>query len=153
MKIEDIIQSTTVLSLNKKTLLNIMYTQNMLIDSLSKLLKHYDLSFEQFNLLRIVRDQEGKSVNMFVIQERMIAKTSNTTRLVDKLLLKELVIRKVCDENRRKIEIFITEKGEKLLKEIDPETEACEAEFANNLKQNELENLNFLLNKYRTIKR
>jgi DNA-binding MarR family transcriptional regulator len=47
---------------------------------------------------------------MSVIQERMIAKTSNTTRLVDKLLLKELVTRKVCPENRRKIEVLITQK-------------------------------------------
>jgi DNA-binding MarR family transcriptional regulator len=48
---------------------------------------------------------------MSVIQERMIAKTSNTTRLVDKLLLKNFVTRKVCLENRRKIEVLITQKG------------------------------------------
>jgi DNA-binding MarR family transcriptional regulator len=62
--------------------------------------KPYEISGEQYNVLRILRGQ--KSQNMCVIQERMLAKTSNTTRLVDKLLLKEYVTRKVCPENRRK---------------------------------------------------
>jgi DNA-binding MarR family transcriptional regulator len=65
---------------------------------------------EQFNVLRILR-KKGNPANMSVIQERMIAKTSNTTRLVDKLLLKNFVTRKVCLENRRKIEVLITQKG------------------------------------------
>jgi DNA-binding MarR family transcriptional regulator len=87
---------------------------------------------------------------MCVIQERMIAKTSNTTRLVDKLLLKGLVTREVCEENRRKMEITITSKGLELLSEIDPKVEAHENLFASNLSQKELENLNYLLEKYRT---
>jgi DNA-binding MarR family transcriptional regulator len=81
----------------------------------------------------------------------MIAKTSNTTRLVDKLLLKGLVNRVVCEQNRRKMEITITEKGLKLLNELDPKIEAHELLFANNLSKQELENLNELLEKYRTI--
>jgi DNA-binding MarR family transcriptional regulator len=88
---------------------------------------------------------------MCVIQERMIAKTSNTTRLVDKLLLKGLVNREVCEQNRRKMEITITEKGLKLLTELDPKIEAHEKLFSFNLSPEELENLNNLLEKYRTI--
>ena len=70
--------------------------------------------------MRILRGQKGCPANMCVIQERMLAKTSNTTRLVDKLLLKEFVTREVCPDNRRKIEVSITQKGLNVLTELDP---------------------------------
>ncbi|HQV34901.1 MAG TPA: MarR family transcriptional regulator [Flavobacterium sp.] len=151
MKIEEIIKSNSVISNEKRTVLNIMFTQNIVADAFNEILRTFDLSVEQFNVLRILRGQKGKPANMCVIQERMIAKTSNTTRLVDKLLLKGLVNRVVCEQNRRKMEITITEKGLQLLNELDPKIEAHELLFANNLTKQELENLNELLEKYRTI--
>ena len=80
----------------------------------------------------------------------MIAKTSNTTRLVDKLLSKELVIRKVCPENRRKMEITITDKGLAVLAELDPKVIEHENTFASKLSASELLQLNELLEKYRS---
>mgnify|MGYP006150329511 FL=1 len=151
MKIEEIIKSNSPISIEKRTVLNIMFTQNVVADAFNEILKSFDLSVEQFNVLRILRGQKGKPANMCVIQERMIAKTSNTTRLVDKLLLKGLVNREVCEQNRRKMEITITEKGLKLLTELDPKIEAHEKLFGFNLSPEELENLNNLLEKYRTI--
>lgn len=149
MKIEDVIKSTTELALGKKTYLNIMYTQNLLNEEFNEILKPFDLSPEQFNVLRILRGQKGKPVNMCDIQERMIAKTSNTTRLVDKLLLKGFVTREVCSENRRKMEITITPQGLDLLKQLDPQVEQHDNRFANNLSTDELAQLNILLEKYR----
>lgn len=134
----------------KKVMLNILYTQNVIGENFNETMKQYDLSTEQFNVLRILRGQKGKPANMCVIQERMIAKTSNTTRLVDKLLLKKLVTREVCEENRRKMEILITEKGLNLLEELDPLIDRHEEKFANNLTPAELDQLNILLEKYRT---
>jgi DNA-binding MarR family transcriptional regulator len=151
MKIEDVIKSTTVLSLGKKTNLNILYTQNLLNEEFYEILKPFDLSPEQFNVLRILRGQKGKPVNMCDIQERMVAKTSNTTRLVDKLLLKGLVTREVCSENRRKMEVGITDKGLELLKELDPHVEQHDMKYAKNLTERELKQLNTLLEKYRTV--
>ena len=86
---------------------------------------------------------------MSVIQERMISKNSNTTRLVDKLVLKELVIRKICPSNKRKMEITITEKGLEVLSTLDPITIEHENSLASNLTTEELEQLNYLLEKYR----
>ena len=88
-----------------------------------------------------------------MIQERMLAKTSNTTRLVDKLLLKELVTRKVCPENRRKIEVLITQKGLDVLKELDPKVTQHEESFSKNLNVEEINLLNQLLEKYRNQKK
>lgn len=135
----------------KKVMLNILYTQNMISDSVNEILKPYSLSGEQFNVLRILRGQGNKAVNMNLIQERMITKNSNTTRLIDKLLLKELVTRKVCPDNRRKMEVAITAKGLELLSELDPKIKEHENCFASNLIPEELIQLNNLLEKYRTI--
>ena len=149
MKIEDIIKSKSSLSIEKKALLNILYAQNTITEKFNEILKPFELSAEQFNVLRILRGQNGNAINMCTIQERMIAKTSNTTRLVDKLLLKELVTREVCPENRRKIEVLITEKGLDLLAELDPKIISHEKYFTDNLTTEELEQLNHLLEKFR----
>jgi DNA-binding MarR family transcriptional regulator len=150
MKIEEYIKSTIKLSDAKSALLNILYTQNIINDRFNEILKPYELSPEQYNVLRILRGQKGKPANMCVIQERMIAKSSNTTRLIDKLLNKELVTREVCPENRRKMEIEITEKGLQLLNTLEPEIISHENQFAENLTPEELEKLNELLEKYRS---
>jgi DNA-binding MarR family transcriptional regulator len=152
MKIEDVIKTTSPIAIDKKTMLNILYTSNVLSDRFYEVLKPYEISAEQFNVLRILRGQKGSSCNMNLIQERMIAKTSNTTRLVDKLLTKGLVTRKICPANRRKMDVDITQKGLDLLKELDPVVEQHENLFSNNLTTEELLQLNLLLEKYRTIK-
>jgi DNA-binding MarR family transcriptional regulator len=149
MKIEDVLKSTIPMYNSKKIIMNIIYTHNVLTENFNEVLKPYDISSEQFNVLRILRGQKGNPANMCVIQERMLAKTSNTTRLVDKLLLKELVTREVCPDNRRKIEVLITEKGLDLLEELDPKVNAHEHSFSKNLSEEEILQLNQLLEKYR----
>ena len=151
MRIEEIIKSNVTMDAAKKVILNLMYTQTVIADKFNEILKPYDLSSEQYNVLRILRGQKGCPANMCLIQERMIAKNSNTTRLIDKLLLKELVTREVCPENRRKIEVQITERGLDLLDELDPKVLENEKIFSNNLSKDELELLNTLLEKYRTL--
>lgn len=149
MKIEDVLKSTVPMDNSKKIILNILYTQNVITENFNEILKPYDISGEQYNVLRILRGQKGNPANMCMIQERMLAKTSNTTRLVDKLLLKELVTREVCPENRRKIEVLITQKGLDILKELDPKVTQHEASFSKNLNADEIKLLSQLLEKYR----
>jgi DNA-binding MarR family transcriptional regulator len=149
MKIEDEIKSSKPLDVSKKIILNILYTQNMINEKFNEVLKPHDLSGEQYNVLRILRGQKGNPANMCLIQDRMVAKTSNTTRLVDKLLLKNLVTRNVCPENRRKIEVAITQKGLDVLSDLEPKVVIHENYFSKNLNTEELEKLNELLEKYR----
>lgn len=151
MEIEDVIKSKNPLPLEKKTLLNLMFSYSAIIEKFNEVLKPFDLSPEQFNVLRILRGQKGNPTNMCDIQERMIAKTSNTTRLVDKLLIKKLVTREICANNRRKIEVAITPKGLDLLKNLDPIVINYEQTFSKNLSTSELILLNELLEKLRTL--
>lgn len=150
MKIESIVQSAQEFDDAKRAALNVLYTHNMLTEGLSGLLKKYDLSGEQFNVLRILRGAGSKPANMGMIQQRMIAKTSNTTRLVDKLLAKDLVMRKVCPDNRRKMEVWITPKGLDLLEIVDPLVDQFEADFFKRLSDYELIHLTQILEKIRT---
>ena len=149
MKIEEVTKTNGTLNDSTRVILNIMYTEKVIAEQFNEIIKPYDLSGEQYNVLRILRGQKGKPANMNLIQERMVAKTSNTTRLVDKLLLKKLVTRKVCPENRRKIEVLITTKGLEVLAELDPKVMEHENVFANRLIPEELKQLNELLEKYR----
>lgn len=152
MKIEEITKSKINLDDSKRIVLNILYTNNVVVDKFLEILKPHDLSGEQYNVLRILRGQKGNPANMCLIQERMITKNSNTTRLIDKLLLKELVTRNVCPENRRKIEIEITKKGLDILQELDPKVKEYEEFFASNLSTEKIEQLISLLEKYRQVK-
>ncbi|SDB49122.1 transcriptional regulator, MarR family [Flavobacteriaceae bacterium MAR_2010_188] len=147
--LEEILKMKSTLALHKKTVLNIAYTYSVQKDEISSMLKEHDLSIEQFNVLRILRGQKGNPANLQDVQSRMVNKMSNTTRLIDKLLKKDLVKRSVCLENRRKVEIFITEDGLNLLKVVDPKIEDAEENLVSNLTQEELTELNMLLTKLR----
>lgn len=144
-----VIENKKSIPLAKQTVLNVLRTQNIVLEKINEALKSFDLSMEQYNVLRILRGQKGSPANMFEIQDRMIAKTSNTTRLVDKLLSKNLVTREVCPANRRKIEVAITANGLDLLEKVDPEVLKYEESLTGNLSADELQQLNILLDKFK----
>ena len=120
VRLEEEIQMKDFSSPTHKVGLEIMFTGYWLSDNVSSLLKPYGISVEQYNVLRILKGQKGKPINLFSIQERMIHKMSNTTRLVEKLRLKALIERVTCANNRRMVEITITDEGLELLKYLDP---------------------------------
>jgi len=150
MSIEEDIRSTVKLKITEKTVINLLYTSNWLKEKSKTFYKDFDLSSEQYNVLRILRGQKGNPANLSTIQERMLNKMSNTTRLIDKLLKKELVTRHSCETNRRKIEIYITKKGLILLESLDAQVDSNSTEITKSLNANELESLNKLLDKLRT---
>lgn len=144
-ELNKILKTNKELSLYKATVINLFVSSNAIKDNLLLQLKPYDLSLEQFNVLRILRGQNGKTINLQDIQERMVSKMSNTTRLVDKLIKKKFVKRTICKTNRRKVEILITDLGLETLQIVDPIIDATEQEITKNLTQEELTQLNHLL--------
>lgn len=146
-ELENLLKINQPLPLSTKTVLNVFHLNSILKDKLLLSLKPFDLSIEQFNVLRILRGQKGQPVNLQDIQDRMINKMSNTTRLVDKLILKGYVERFICEKNRRKVEIFITKTGLSLLTILDPVVDETEKIITNALNIEELQTLNTLINK------
>jgi len=97
---------------------NLMFTSTYIKNMMSKTLKPFDLSSEQFNILRILRGA-GDWTAMNVVKDRMVEKSPNATRLADKLINKELIERERCDSDRRVVFVKISTKGLELLTEID----------------------------------
>lgn len=149
MKIEEQIQTKKKLPLYKRALINTIYTSNWITDEMNSVLKPFDISTQQFNVLRILKGREGKATNLSTIQERMIAKNSNTTRLVDKLIKKGLVEKQICETNKRKVEIYITQNGISFLEKVNLSVEDREIEITQSLNKEELENLSNLLTQLR----
>ncbi len=144
-ELKKLLKTKSEMPIDRATVINIFYTNSWVKDELQIQLKPYDLSIEQFNVLRILRGQNGKAINLQDIQERMVNKMSNTTRLVDKLIKKKFVKRTICKANRRKVEIIITDLGIDTLMQINPIIEGAEKHITKNLTQEELTQLNTLL--------
>ena len=136
-----------MLDLAKNTVVAILKAGYKGEEFLANTLKPYGISLQQFNVLRILRGRKGNPANLQTVQKRMIHKMSNTTRLVDKLIEKKLVNRKICENNRRKIEIFITKKGLEILKQLDTKIQETEAEILKPLSLREQKTLRALINK------
>ncbi len=139
------------MAISTKTVINIMYTSRVIEEAVTTILKPYHLTLPQYNVLRILRGQKGKPANLSTIQERMVDRSSNTTRLVDKLIKKGWAQRVVCKQNRRKVEITITASGLDTLKELDPITEESNKNILKNLTEEQLIEINYILDTLRTF--
>lgn len=148
MNVEQIIQTEKSIPLESRTIIHFMLVNNKINETISAVLKPYDVSLQQFNVLRILRGQNGKPAHLSTLNERMVTKMSNTTRLVDKLILKGYVNRIICPSNRRKVEINITTAGENVLREMDVAMSAAEKSIVKKLSKKELEQLNTLFDKF-----
>ena len=147
-KIEEAIKQAEFKDSYNKVVVNLLYTHSYLVSFQSAVLKPQDLSPEQYNVLRILRGQQGKPVTIAAIQDRMLNTMSNASRLVDKLKAKELVKRDECPENRRKVDVLITEKGLRLLEFLEPQIAALNKNVIH-LGEQEVVLLNELLDKLR----
>ncbi|WP_375323826.1 MarR family winged helix-turn-helix transcriptional regulator [Flagellimonas sp. GZD32] len=148
MNVEDIIKTSKKIPLEPRTLIHMQLVHNKINEIMNNALKPFEVSLQQFNVLRILRGQKGKPANLSTLNERMVTKMSNTTRLVDKLLIKGFVERTVCPSNRRKVEIVITESGLKALEQMDASLEQAHEEIYQNFNKEDLEKLNELLDKF-----
>jgi DNA-binding MarR family transcriptional regulator len=135
------------LEIAKNTVVGMLKSGNKAEKNLNGTLKPFEISLQQFNVLRILRGRKGKAANLNTVQQRMIHKMSNTSRLIDKLIEKKLVERNICPDNRRKIEIFITKKGQDLLDNLDNKIQMTEAEILKPLSIEDQKILRNLINK------
>lgn len=129
-----------------KAFLNIIYTANWINSVQVAFFKPFGLSSQQYNILRILRGA-GEPLKVQTIKERMVERSPNATRLMDKLNDKQLIERIACPSDRRVVHINITPKGLKLLDEIDKQSDRYD--FINNLTEKEAETLSNLLDKMR----
>jgi len=147
-KIKDEIKQSRFESPQQEAAINLIFTHSWIDGRMKAFLKTYNVSPQQFNVLRILRGALPKKVSSGYIKERMIDKESNITRLIDKLITKKYVSRNLCPSNRRKMDIVITELGLKELRKMDVGIKESDSMF-DKLSNKEATELNRLLDKIR----
>ena len=147
MSIEKDINQSKFRSERQKVLINIIYTANWLNEQVKLLLDKEDITQQQFNILRILRGA-GVPISTLQIRQRMLDKMSDTSRIVDRLVLKGLVKKNACENDKRMVDVYITAKGKKLLSKTDQYENAMDA-IAGPLTDADARSLNKLLDKMR----
>lgn len=148
MKIEEAIKQKEFKDPYNKAVVNLLYTHSYIVSLQSSLFKDFGLSPEQYNVLRILRGQKGNAITVSSIQERMLNRMSNASRLVEKLKRKDLVIRRECESDRRQVDVLITEKGLLVLNQIEHLSDGHNRTLIQ-LDETEVNQLNDLLDKLR----
>jgi DNA-binding MarR family transcriptional regulator len=149
MKIEEAIQQKTPFkSVWQKTIVNLIYTHNYVNNLHKELFKPYGITPQQYNVLRILRGQFPEPISTSLIRERMLDRMSDVSRIVDRLVKKQLVQRSVCKSDKRLVDVLISQKGLNTLQEIDSKINILDTQMGS-LTESEAETLNDLLDKIR----
>ncbi len=150
MGISEDLKQRTFASETSKSVVNIIFTGNWMMQQMHDLLKPFGLTPQQYNVLRILRGQQNNPMTVLAITERMLDKMSNASRLVDKLLDKKLVLRRECPKDRRAVDVIILPAGMTLLAEIDQVQKQWEMTFGE-IGEDKMNQLNILLDEFRHV--
>jgi len=149
MGIEKDISQAKFRSEYQKATINLIYTFNWMNEQIKNMLDQYDITPQQFNILRILRGA-GKPISTLQIRQRMLDKMSDTSRIVDRLIKKELVKKVICEGDRRLVDVSISDNGLQLLERIDHHQDQMDSVFKN-LDEEQAITLNNLLDKIRNV--
>lgn len=149
MKLEEEIKQSKFKDEYHKLGVNIIYSASWMSTLHLHTLKIFNISVQQFNILRILKGRHPEPATVKLLTERMIDKMSNASRLVEKLKQKGLVERTSCPEDRRRVDIAITEKGTKIIEQASKILESEMEKSLSALNKKEAKQLNDLLDKMR----
>jgi DNA-binding MarR family transcriptional regulator len=147
MGIEKDIQQTNFRNEFQKMGINIIYTANWLNEKMGQILSTEDITQQQYNILRILRGSECP-LSTLKIRERMLDKMSDTSRIVDRLIVKGLVEKTACIKDKRLVDITVTKKGLQLLEKLDALNEQIDS-ILKGVSEKEATTINQILDKLR----
>lgn len=148
MQLQKETHTTKFESAHQEAIVNVLFTYNWCTDKLKQTLAPYDITNQQFNLLRILRGQYPVPCTINLLKARMLDKMCDASRIVDRLVQKELAVKGTNSLDKRAVDILISNKGLSLLKKIDKEV-SLSSITSSNLSTEEAEQLNILLDKMR----
>ena len=144
---EEIKQVKPFKSPHQKAAVNLMYTHGWLLEHMRNFFLPFGITVKQFNILRILNGA-GQPISTSTIRERLIDKMSDTTRIINRMIDKELVEKKECKSDKRLVDITISSKGKKVLKQVDSKSADLD-KMLKHLSSKESKQLNDLLDKMR----
>ncbi|GAA4343282.1 MarR family winged helix-turn-helix transcriptional regulator [Flaviaesturariibacter amylovorans] len=148
MGIEQDIHQKKFVSAKQKAMINLLYTYGWIMERVKHFLASEDITHQQFNILRILRGAAPEPLSTLQIRERMLDKMSDTSRIVDRLVAKELVQKCTCPKDKRLVDVTISPKGLALLEKIDKEGDHIE-EIMGRLSEAEATQLSNMLDQLR----
>ena len=148
MRIEEEIKQAKFANAYQKAAINLIYTLGWLKDRTKSIFETEDITSQQFNILRILRGSFPEPLSTLQIRERMLEKMSDTSRIVDRLITKGLVKKITCKQDRRLVDVIITDKGKKLLERLDAKQDEIDG-VLKNLSEQDANILSNLLDKIR----
>jgi len=148
MGIDQDIQQAKFRNAQQKAAINLLYTMSWMRDKMKTIFDSEDITSQQFNILRILRGSYPQPLSTLQIRERMLDKMSDTSRIVDRLITKGLVKKLTCKNDRRLVDIMISDKGKKLLERLDAREDEMDAVLGN-LSEKDANILSDLLDKIR----
>lgn len=149
MGIEQDIQQSNFRNEFQKMGINLLFTANWLNEQISKLLAEQGVTQQQYNILRILRGS-ATPLSTLKIRERMLDKMSDTSRIVDRLIAKELVVKSTCEKDKRLVDITLSTKGLNLVDQLDQFNDRIDA-LLNGINESEAKLMNQILDKIRTL--
>lgn len=149
MGIEKDIQQQYFQSESQKAIVNLVYTYHWITEKIKTMLSQDGITMQQFNILRILRGSDPQPLSTLTIRERMLDKMSDTSRIVDRLVLKGWVIKRTCASDKRLVDVSITKEGKRLLEKIDKRMDEMNV-VVSSLSQQDLKRLNELLDQMRS---
>lgn len=148
MKIEEVISQKKFESVQQKAWMNLVYTYNYISDLMNDSFKEFDITPQQYNVLKILWEKSPDPASCSAVKEGMPDKNPDLTRLCDRLVVKGLIQREMNEENRRQVVLRITDGGMSLLKKMEPVLKRS-TKVLHNLSDKEAEKLSELLDKLR----
>ena len=148
MGIDQDIQQVKFRNPQQKAAINLIYTLSWMREKTKTIFEEEDITAQQFNILRILRGSFPQPLSTLQIRERMLEKMSDTSRIVDRLIAKGLVKKLICKNDRRLVDVLISDKGKKLLERLDVHEEEMDSAIGN-LSEKEANTLSDLLDKIR----
>lgn len=148
MQLQKETQTARFESVHQQAIVNILHTYNWCTDKLKQTVQPYDITTQQFNVLRILRGQYPNPSTVTLVKSRMLDKMCDASRIVDRLVQKGLIVKDGNIVDKRAVDVMISEKGLQLLEKMDAEV-SISGIVSGNLTQKEAEQLNALLDKMR----
>lgn len=148
MTLEKDISQRHFRNLNQKSMVNLIFTYHWVVEKIKDLLSTEGITLQQYNILRILRGSFPEPLSTLRIRERMLDKMSDTSRIVDRLVVKGLAQKNISKTDKRLVDVMITEEGRTLLAKLDLHNDELDS-IANTLSEDEMNILNNLLDKLR----
>lgn len=147
MRLEEALHVQGFRNEQQRAIINLYYSNSLISFYFKEVLKPFGITSQQFNILRILKGQYPEAVRIGLVKERMIEQNSDTTRLIERLLQKELIDKSICQHDKRQFHLSITPKGLELLQQLEEKVAAFENTI--DLTDGELAQFNTLLDRIR----